>query len=100
MPIVTKVTASNDSHESKVKISEEKIEGAYDADTGKIVYFNKKGEIENMTLMNGSMQNIDKDDNKLNANKLANNVKTAASPLNTKTTVKSNIDTPKFQSTN
>lgn len=43
VPIVTKVTAFNDSNENIVKISEEKVGGAYDVDTGKIVYFNKKG---------------------------------------------------------
>jgi len=50
-----------------------------------------------MALDNGSIQKAEKGDNKLNANQLANNVKTTASPLNTKTTVKSSIDTPKFQ---
>ena len=47
--------------------------------------------------MNGSMQNIDEGSNPLNANQLKNKVKATSSPSNTKTTVKSSIDTPRFE---
>lgn len=50
-----------------------------------------------MSLMNGSMQNIDEGSHPLNANELKNNIKATASPSNSKTKVKSSIDTPRFE---